>query len=211
MSGKLVAWVLTVALGLASGCAMKKVENYRAAAPPASAGTREQNGLRFTVSPILDKKETKKYFGLDALRAGILILRLHVENRSPTSTVLLRKQNMTLVADRGSGQEEQSAQQIERRSRTGEALGTAGVAVMSIPVLITSIKLISDASVIQHSFMSKEFRDQTLSPGRSADGFLYFKVDPQRSFTRDTLVVKVPETAGQQDRELRIPVVYEPR
>ena len=121
-SGKLAAGVLTVCLGLASGCAMKKVENYRAAAPPASAGTREQNGLRFTVSPILDKKETKKYFGLDALHAGILILRLHAENRSPASTVLLRKENMTLVADRGSGQEEQSAQQIERRSRTGEAL-----------------------------------------------------------------------------------------
>jgi hypothetical protein len=199
-----------VSLGLGGGCAMKKVENYPAAAPPASVGTSEENGLRLTVAPMLDKKETERYFGLDALHEGILILRLRAENGSPASTVLLRKQNMTLVADRGSGQEEQSAQQIERRSSTGKALGTAGAAVMSMPVLYLSIKLFSDASVIQQSFMKNEFRDQTLSPGRSADGFLYFKVDPLRAFTRDTLVVKVPETAGQQDRELRIPVIYEP-
>jgi hypothetical protein len=211
MSGKLVSWALTVALGLTGGCTMKKVEDYRATAPPASVGTSEQNGLRLTVSPMLDKEETRKYFGLDALRAGILILHLHVTNGSPTSTVLLRKEHMMLVADRGSGQEEQSAQKIERRSSTGEALGTAGAAVMSMPLLYLSLKLFSDASVIQQSFMKNEFRDRTLSSGQSADGFLYFKVDPQRSFTRDTLVVKVPETAGQQDRELRIQVIYEPR
>lgn len=209
MSRRLVSGVLVASLVLVAGCTMKKVENCRPAALPASVGSWEQNGLRLTVSPMLDRAETKKYFGLNALDAGILILRLHVTNGSPSSTVLLLKTNMTLVADGGSGQEDQRAQKIERSSSAGDVLGTAGAAAMSMPLLYVSVKLISDASVIQQSFMKNEFRDQTLSPGRSVDGFLYFKVDPQRTFTRDTLVIRIPQQEGQQDSELRIPIVYE--
>jgi len=164
---------------------------------------------------MLDKKETEQYFGLDALGAGILILHLEAENRSPTATFLLWKENMALVPGGEANQQAQGLLTPERESPTGKALGSAGAVLVpfspitALPTLLVGAKLLSDASVIRQSFLTKEFRSQSLSPGRSASGFLYFKVDLQRPFRVDTLVLKVTDTLGEQETEFRIPVNYE--
>jgi hypothetical protein len=52
---------------------------------------------------------------------------------------------------------------------------------MSLPLVLASLKMASDATVIQHNLADKELYSRTLAPGEKAQGFIYFhypKGDP---------------------------------
>lgn len=51
-----------------------------------------------------------------------------------------------------------------------------GPLIVGIPVAVVGHKMITDAEMIQHNFKIKELKKQTISPGKSTHGFVYFQL-----------------------------------
>ena len=170
-----------------------------------SARTEDKEGVRVTAEVFADRDRCKTYFKLpNAYANGLAILFVKAENLSPRESLILQHSNLRLLIE-GSGASEGNTKQ---NMAAGEATAIAGAAIVSMPLLFLGASLISQASVVQENFVKQEFRDDTIPPGASASGFLYFQLDKSALLKHGGTVVwtlRRPNSTSDITVEIAIP------
>jgi hypothetical protein len=160
---------LALILGCA-GCATNIPPYYGGSA--AHARGKQAQGLLLKADPFSDKERAETYFKVDPADKGIAIIHLRAENQSADATWLLTEQQMALVDN--SVQSSIAGNQGFRSDRTAADTMAVGSALLISPLLsFASLQLGYTQSFIEKNFVDKEWRNQTLSPGQSAEGFIY--------------------------------------
>lgn len=201
--------LLLISAILLAGCEATKIPAYTA---PANAGssvlTAQNGGLALSVDPFLDAGRCNTYFKVNAPKQGLVIVHLRVENRSSSSTFLVRKSDFRLSMA-GDGERSAADASVDHSSSAGDALALTGAALGSLPLLFIGGQLAADAEAVRQNFVTKEFLDTSLSPGRTAEGFIYYqlpKAHPKQGIVM--IAAKIPATLGGTPSEFTFPVNY---
>jgi len=168
---------LTILAALASiGCATLKLPEYPTRAPDEYPFVGTSDGLRVSLDPLVVSKTSEAYFGTDVLVQGILPVFVHVENSHPTKSFVVSRAHVQLrggpAAVGGTSKENPAAEP----GRGGEAVAVVSAVLLSPIGIAMAGKMISDADVITHNLAVRELQTHTLSPGKAAKGFVYFRV-----------------------------------
>ena len=138
----------------------------------------EEDSIATAVSPVTQRDESVKYFGVNMLARNILPVHVLVENKGQEASLILDRQKIFLE-----GVESYDHNKKVKESGTGEVLATAGSAALiagplvAAPVgMLIGGKMASDAQMIQQNMMAKRLDRHTLSPGTAEHGFVYFDV-----------------------------------
>jgi hypothetical protein len=92
------------------------------------------------------------------------------------------------------------------KDKDAVTLGTIMDAISGPSILRTA--MVAHDTQVQMNFTSQEMEDQTLSPGKSTEGFVYFApVIKGEDWTRNAVVqIKLLPTKKQNPIELKIPI-----
>lgn len=196
---------LLIAL-LAGGCSTMAIPKYTGG-PGKGAQTQEALGLKVTADNFNDKQRAETYFRTNPHNDGIMIVYLRAENQSPDATWLVNEESMWLVDAAGTALMNAHDQKVEGDYGAADAVGIAGAAAISLPMMFAASKLGSDAMVEQKNFVDREWRNQTLSPGQNAEGFIYFKVGKAANLSQGvSLRLACLNTRNQQTNTITITI-----
>jgi hypothetical protein len=194
---------------MGAGCGTMSIPPY-AGGPAKYAQTRESQGLQVTADPFLDKERADTYFQIDPANRGVAIIFLRAENHSTNATWLLNEENMRLLDAAGNASMNAHDRGVKGDYGAANAVGWAGAAIGSFPMLFASGKLTSDAMVREKNFVDKEWHNQTLSPGQSAQGFIYFSSGTKTNWSNTkALRIDSLDTCSQQTNIIILPIAYE--
>jgi len=171
----------------------------------------EHSKLLIAVHPVTDKTEINETFRTNLLDKGILPILVVAENRNPSTSFVLAK-NKIAVVNRESV-ETSTAQRGRVTSETpGSALAMAGAAVISLPLLVVGMKMMSDAQVIEHNLGDKEFYSRTVGPGQKVHGYIYFQL-PQgtAALTQHHVLVEVVDSSTGEAMTFDFPISHSTR
>ena len=159
-----------------TGCAPMKIPPYKADAFNTYKNRVGKNDLHIAVQPMTDKEQQEKYFGVVLTDVGVLAVFSIAENRSASQRFMLRDdlislQNKTTkqiflkplktdVADDSD---------LEATRRGSEFLGSI---FLSLALAKNSV----DTKAIQDNLFDKTLYTQTVLPGKTAEGFAFFKL-----------------------------------
>jgi hypothetical protein len=182
---------------------VKPVQTYRYVA--------EKNSIAVGIHPFVDSTESDKYFGTTLLDSNVLAVLVVVENRSSSSSYILTKDQCSLSTVRNQTPAGASgAPGASERLDAGTGLAMAGAVLVSPVLLIAGLKLGSDSEMIRHNFHRLELRRQTISPGRTAHGVVYFELtDDQLKKPSPSLVMQVSLQDLKTGAVETIPVRFE--
>ena len=207
----LVSALLAIAF---TGCSTRDIWRVTAS-PPVS--TRVQtgggDGLKVTVDPFMSKEAFKEetfkdYFGTGKPGPEMLVLHLKAENTSTQAAWILQKENLQLFAgDARRGQ--MAGPDVSGQVVAGEVLANLGVWWLSLGTVIVANRIATDATVVAHNFMLREWLDTTLYPGQSREAFVYFKLTGNPPDNRYSLSVKTLDAISQQTTTFTVPFTYE--
>jgi hypothetical protein len=166
-----------------AGCGAEKISPYHANALNTYSNQAAKNDLHIAIQPMTDKEEQEKYFGVALTDVGILPVYVIAENRSASHRFMLRDDRISLrnkITNRSYPKPLQTDaaddSHLEGAKRTSLI---AGNVLLSAPLLFTSLGLARNSErvkVIQDSMFDKTLYTQTISPGKTAGGFAYFKI-----------------------------------
>ncbi len=177
----------------------------------------EQEGLKIYIRPLHYKKEIKKYFGTDLLAKNILPVFVVVENKSESAFFLIEPADIDQGAEASkSGAEgntylsvKDAKQSIYEKSGTffGVDLGPPPAYwLVALPFdMLDPDSGPTDASkFLQQELITKALRKQTLTPGKTETGFLYYQI-PEELKATDTFGInlKVTNIETQDERYFR--------
>jgi hypothetical protein len=147
---------------------------------------------------------SQKFFGIDAMDNGIAILHVRILNKTANQTFLVKKDNFYLLRN-GTQVSTSNLDKDKDSAAPGQVIGAIGMGSL---MGILGVTMVAHATEVQMSFTSKELGDQTLSPGQSTEGFIYFApVKKGEDWTRATVVqIKLLPTNNQIPIELKIPL-----
>ncbi len=196
---------------LLAGCTTARIADYQpAASPSVSERTAQASGVEVALDPFVEKERTEKYFDMDAVGQGIAILYVRVINKTADQTFLVQKENVQLIRNGagglagGGGRTASSQASANAIGITGAVLGGLG----GVGLLSAGSAMVSHSTEVQRNLTSKEMGDQTLSPGESMEGFIYFTpVKPGEDWTRAAAVkIQLVDTKTHQPVELNVPL-----
>jgi hypothetical protein len=120
------------------------------------------------------KPEIEKFFNVNLLESGIVPIWLVAENRDPSASFIIAKENVFVLND-ATGETNTLG---NKQMATGKVVAGAVITVIGAGGLLefVGLKLTSDASVIQHNFYDKEYYSTTLDPGGKTQGFIYLQL-----------------------------------
>lgn len=192
-------------LSLTGGCTAR-IRDYQLAASSTSERTAQAAGVGVALDPFVEKARTENYFNIDAVANGIAILHVRVANKTTDQTFLVKKESFQLLRN-GAGGLTSNGKKIECSSPALYTIGKVDTVVIALTGLIGSA-ILSHSAEIQRNFTSKEMGDQTLSPGQSMEGFIYFApVNHGEDWTHTaTVKINLTETKTQQFIELNVPL-----
>jgi hypothetical protein len=191
------------------GCGTMKIPQY-IGGPGPGAQTREAQGLAVTADPFVDRERAETYFKVNPEGKGVGIVYLRAENRGTNAAWLVTEENMRLVDRTGGVGMNAQDQGVKGDYAAGNAVAMAGATLISLPLLFAGGKLTSDAMVVEKNFVDKEWRNQTLSPGQSAEGFIYFNFGQKTNWVDGTsLRIDSLNTRNQQTNTIILPLSYE--
>lgn len=142
------------------------------------------SGVEIAVDPFVESDRTKKYFDINAVAEGIGIVFVHVSNDTSNQTFIVEKKNFQLVPAGSSSDLNADTQTIERSTSGGQAIAITGAVVGSfggMAIMCIGGSMISHSMEIQRNFVGKEMPDQTLAPGESMKGFIYYSPVPKNA------------------------------
>jgi hypothetical protein len=191
-----------------TGCGTEKITDYQPPAPAISERTAEESGVELALDPFVEHERTEQYFDINAVGSGIAILHVRVVNKTADQTFLVEKKNFQLFVNGDDDELTADGKTIKRSKAAGEAVAWVGAAALSYPMLFAGVAMVSRSSEIQRNFVSKEMADQTLSPGESMTGFIYFSpVKKHENWSRGaTVEVSLTETKTHQTTEFNLPL-----
>ncbi len=125
----------------------------------------------------------QRYFGTDLSEVDIVPIHLAAKNNHPNSTFLLSRDAISLQKPNLAEGLPQSVKtngliDTSNAEATVQGSGVAGLIALPVGIVMVfqGVKQISDAHVIQLNMAAKGLYTKTLSPGKSCDGFVYFKL-----------------------------------
>jgi hypothetical protein len=193
---------------IATGCGTMKIPPYTGGFSN-TALSLDSQGIVITAEPWTDSKKINKFFELDAQNRGLGIIYVRAENKSTDANWLLTEENCRLVNTAWAGGDVQK-QRIEGEYGGASAVGWTGAVLVSPVMIGIAGKLLSDATIMERNMVDKEWRNQTLAPGHSAEGFFYFSVPKKTNWVAGTaLQVNTLNTRNQQTSTLLIPLNHE--
>jgi hypothetical protein len=209
----MVALFSVALLFLESGCTTEKIADYQPAADPASEDKLQKSGIAVTLDPFVESARTGKYFDMDAAAHGIAILHVHITNETSNQTFLVEKKGFQLVpVGMGSGLTGTGANLDpggggQGLTTTAIVLYGLGSEVIGVGFGLAGAASLSHSSEIRRNFAEKEMPDETLSPGQSMEGFIYFSPVKKREDWSQTTIAKidVQNIQTHQVTELTVP------
>jgi hypothetical protein len=206
----------TVLLALAgAGCGTMKIPSYTEG-PSKHAQSREAQGLEVTADPFTDKERADKYFKCNPADRGLAIVHVRAENKSTNVTWLVNEENMHLTGLPACTETNAHDQVIRSDYSGAKALMGATLFLeivffpSVIPMAANTSKAFSDAAVTEKNFVDKEWRNQTLSPGEKAEGFIYFNFGKKTDWGSSAAVrIDCLDTGNSQTNTFVFPLAYE--
>lgn len=189
-----------VVSALASGCSTLELPEYTAKPINQYPNMQTNDGLSIAIHSIVDKTESKTYFGIDLLDSNILALLVVAENRGGTASFVMSKEGFTL-GGRGTFGDGTDRDERVGAEGTGEAIAMTGAILIAPLLIFTGAKMISDATIIKHNLTTIELRKTTISPGGGAQGFVYFELPESTAADAKPLSLLV-EVMKLQDRSV---------
>lgn len=205
--------IITSALLLSflTGCSTERITDYQ----PTSTSVRERTaqvlGVEVAVDPFVESERTEKYFDINAVAEGIGIVFVRVSNNTSNQTFIVEKKNFQLVLAGSSSDENADTQTIERSTSGGQAVAITGAVVGSfggMAIMFIGGSMISHSMEIQRNFVGKEMPDQTLAPGESMKGFIYYSPVPKNAaWPRGAkMKINLTETKSHESVSTTIPL-----
>ena len=154
---------------VATGCTTMSVTKLQTQKADTYEQHTEIGGLVIGVYPMTDKAEVKRMFNVNLLDKGILPILLVAENRNPSSSFIIAKGKVFVLSE-----ETYATSTSQRKEVTSGQLAAGSVIALVGPIFV-GLKMVSDATVIEHNIADKEFYSRTLGPGQKAQGFIYFQ------------------------------------
>jgi hypothetical protein len=182
-----------------AGCTTQKIST----ATFTSAGTgvhHEQQRLSIEVEAVTNPTVLKDLFGTDNLGKGVLAVHVRVSNTSDSKSFIVQPENFRLgTLDSGSIKRKSEGGETTVMLGTGATMATAvfiPAIVVGAPLLFAGLANVSNASIVQHNLMEREFKSATLSKGDTSDGFIYFRFPEAVSHTNEVLEVTTIEAGN---------------
>jgi hypothetical protein len=188
-----------------TGCGQMKIPAYKADAFNTYKNQMAKNDLHIAVLPLTDKGEQKKYFGTVLDDVNVLAIFIVVENRSAAKSFLLRDDHISL-------QKKTSKEIYSKPKKTNIADDSdledlrRGAAIAS-NVLLSGGAIMLSLALAQNSVETKAIHDnlfektlhsQTISPGKTTEGFAYFKLPDDKIKLNDLLLrIEASEVGAQ--------------
>ena len=149
----------------AAGCS-PHYPDYPQMQPTAYKSHTEQHDLSLAAKALTDPKEVKKYFGANILKDGILPVHVVIVNGSKKDSYILLKENVGLL-------DSSEISSTKRRNVGHDAKAMHDVGLILLSPLISAI---GDTQAIgqTENFALKEFQRESIDPGQSVSGFIYF-------------------------------------
>ena len=181
-----------------TGCAPMTIPAYKADAFNTYKNQMAKNDLHIAVLPMTDKEEQKKYFGTVLSDVDVLAVFVIAENRSTSQRYLLRDdlislQNKTTKETFPKPLKTNIADDsdLEGARRVSEFLG-------SIAVSLALAKNSVDTKAIQDNMFDKTLYTRTVLPGKTVEGFAFFKLSDKKMNLNDLLLrVETSEDGAQ--------------
>jgi hypothetical protein len=161
------------------------------------AVTAQKANVTIGVQPIEDVKEQKLYFRTELAPKGFLPVFVVIQNGSNADSFLFNKTQITYGAA-GSG-----IITPKSGSKAGESIAFSAVPFVGV---FAATKVIKNASLVQQNILNKELQSTTLSPGKTAYGFLYFPIPKNAS--RQKIHLQVPITRTRADEAIVLDLVF---
>lgn len=168
------AFVLLLS-GIASGCGGKYFRPFVHNPAALTGVTRQAGGLRVEVDPLLDRHSCQTNFGMDCLQKGILPVYLMASNGSTNISYRIVSSSIWFSLRENDAQHIKSGLQQTNHSAAGSDVAIAGGVLGSIAVMGLSMKLTDDEESVRENFVIKQFQNVNLAPGKSVEGFVYFR------------------------------------
>ena len=194
-----------------TGCTTAKIVDYHPASPAATERTIQQSGVEVALDPFVENSRTEKFFDVDAVDNGIAILHVRLANNTGNQTFLVEKKDFQLVPKQATAGLVADGTTIES-PKDHKGIDTATVifagSVAGAVLGVSGAAATSHSSEIQRNFAAKEMADQTLSPGETMEGFVYFSpVTKGQDWSRTmTAKIRLTETRTHQATELTVPL-----
>jgi hypothetical protein len=194
-----------------SGCAAPKTAvQYRPPMILDPALSAEADGLHVVADPLFDSDRAKACLDVDPRRLGLLAIHVRVENVHPSTTFLLQKENFKLLPAVGVSDPalaEGGEYSPETEGRTGERVAWGTPTTRALLALAFGGPNEDYSASVNHSFVREELRNQTLRPGQTASGCVYFQIPKREQFERGVLEIQIPDLGTQQRTTIRLPIV----
>jgi hypothetical protein len=172
-----------------TGCAPMKIPPYKADAFHTYKHQLAKNDLHIAVQPMTDKEQQEKYFGVVLTDAGVLAVFIIAENRSTSQRFMLRDdlislQNKTTkqIFSKPLKTDVADDSNLETTRRVSEFLGSI---FLSLALAKNSV----DTKAIQDNLFDKTLYTRTVLPGKTAEGFAFFKVSNSKINLADNQVI----------------------
>lgn len=183
------------------GCSAPKTVDYTPTSGSASSCRTVAHGLELCADPVTDAARSKRLFGIDSAKRGVLPVHVEIRNLDNDGTWLIEQTNMRL---RRAG-EEALPRSIEKRNRAAEVYGPAGPILLSGPLLFAGTTEKSKDLKVTHEFARKELPlRQTLARGGAYAGFVYFPVPKGERNLSAKLLITATEVATKETITLEL-------
>jgi hypothetical protein len=157
-------------LVLAGGCGSYQFPAYPAKSCLDCASHSEAGGVAIGADPIFDSSVSRQYFDRDLPSAGILPVYVVVQNVSHGKAILVDREQFTV---RGTT----AVQDVNAVTSGSESTGKALALVGAGGVLgLVGAGMYVDARNVDANFQRQFLEAQTVSPGESSSGFVYFNI-----------------------------------
>jgi hypothetical protein len=193
-------WSFPIILAaLVTGCRTTSIPAYQPGAVELGYSS-QKDGLHLTVDPFLDEDRTQKYFLIKAYKEGLVICHVHIRNDDSAVSYHVRAQNFKLLLGNG-GEVTEVATPASGRSEAGELMQLIGPGWYGM-------KQSSDASKARQNLAANRLLDETLSPGRSMQGFVYFKLPAKSTLGGGSKLTLSAENSSTHEKvEIVVPIV----
>jgi len=158
------------------GCAPMKIPAYQSEPFDTYKNKLSKSDLHIAVKPMTDRLEQDKYFGKVLANEGILPVFIIAQNRSSSQRFMLRDNLISLQQKTMKSRFAKPTQKDAADDSDLEGLRGASQIAGSIVLSLALAKYSVDTKAIQDSMFDKTLYTQSVLPGKTAEGFAFFKL-----------------------------------
>lgn len=205
---RLLGWVVALSI-LLNGCATLHLPKYEPQSFDHYLCSQVKDGLAVAIHPLTDRREIRKYFGIDLLSAHILAVFVVAENRSSSLSFILSKDQFSLGAKQIETGFTSGFDQLTSESGS-DAVSILGAIFIAPALILFGAKMDSDAAEINYNFAVKELQTKTLSPKEVTHGFVYFRLPDEYNVNDQwTVHLEAFDLRNKDSKSFNIPFEWE--